>query len=35
MPELIWKFDESLAYGNHIDDILNELKKEEKNKSNN
>ena len=35
MPELIWKFDESLAYGNHIDDILNELKKEEKNKGNN
>ena len=35
MPELIWKFDESLAYGNHIDDILNELKKEEKNKTNN
>ena len=35
MPELIFKFDESLAYGNHIDDLLAEIKKEEKNKDNN
>ncbi len=27
MPELIFKYDESLAYGNHIDDIINNLKK--------
>ena len=27
MPELIFKFDESLAYGNHIDELLNEYHK--------
>ncbi len=26
-PELKFKYDESLAYGNHIDEILNNLKK--------
>ncbi len=26
MPELIFKYDETLAYGNHIDEILNQLK---------
>jgi len=26
IPELIFKFDEALAYGNHIDKILKELK---------
>ena len=31
MPELIFKLDESLAYGNHIDELLNEYhKKHEK-----
>lgn len=27
MPELIFKYDESLAYGNHIDELLNSIKK--------
>ena len=27
MPELIFKLDESLAYGNHIDELLNEYHK--------
>ena len=27
MPELIFKYDESLAYGNHIDDLLKSIKK--------
>ena len=27
MPELIFKYDESLAYGNHIDDLLQSIKK--------
>jgi len=26
IPQLIFKFDEALAYGNHIDDILKTLK---------
>jgi ribosome-binding factor A len=32
MPELIFKFDESLAYGNHIDELLNEYHKKHDNK---
>ena len=27
MPELIFKYDESLAYGNHIEDLLQSVKK--------
>lgn len=27
MPELVFKYDESLAYGNHIDELINSLKK--------
>ena len=27
MPELIFKYDESLAYGNHIEDLLQSIKK--------
>ncbi len=27
MPELIFKYDESLAYGNHIEDVINSLNK--------
>ena len=27
MPELIFKYDESLAYGNHIEDVLNSINK--------
>lgn len=27
MPELIFKYDESLAYGNHIDELINDLHK--------
>lgn len=25
MPELIWKYDESLAYGNHMNEIISSL----------
>ena len=31
MPELIFKFDESLAYGNHIEELLNEYHKKHDN----
>lgn len=27
IPELIFKYDEALAYGNHIDNLLKEIKK--------
>ena len=30
MPELIFKYDEALAYGNHIENILDEIHKNEK-----
>ena len=30
MPELIFKYDEALAYGNHIENILAEIHKNEK-----
>lgn len=30
MPDLIFKYDEALAYGNHIDKILKEIKTKEK-----
>ena len=30
MPELIFKYDEALAYGNHIESILAEIHKNEK-----
>ena len=30
MPELIFKYDETLAYGNHIENILAEIHKNEK-----
>lgn len=26
IPDLIFKFDEALAYGNHINDLLNQIK---------
>ena len=35
MPELIFKRDTSLDYGNHIDDILVEIHKKEKEMKNN
>lgn len=31
MPELVFKYDEALQYGNHIDQILADLKKKENN----
>ncbi len=31
MPDLIFKYDESLAYGNHINEIISNLNKEKKN----
>ena len=30
MPDLIFKYDEALAYGNHIEKIIADLHKEEK-----
>ena len=27
MPELIFKYDDALEYGNHINEIINELNK--------
>lgn len=30
MPELIFKYDEALAYGNHINEILSSLNQEKK-----
>ena len=30
MPELVFKFDEALEYGNHINEILNKLTLNEK-----
>lgn len=35
MPELIFKLDESLAYGNHIDELLYEYHKKHDNKEGN
>ena len=29
MPELVFKYDESLAYGNHIEDLINEMHKKD------
>jgi len=31
MPELVFKHDEALEYGNHIDKLLSEIKKNEQN----
>lgn len=31
MPDLIFKYDEALSYGNHIEDLLAEIKRKEQN----
>lgn len=35
MPELVFKYDESLAYGNHIEDLIVKIHDDEKKLNNN